>query len=329
MTGKTRNKLLKWLVLTSLLTYVTVMAAWAINCDSNKKCNGIEVYIDNHAFMGDTITRKGVVTELARFDKDILIKPIDKINTRSIERFLSSFSNFESVECYTTSHGTLRIIVTPVIPELRVFDGDQSYYINKDGKRIEANAKFFCDVPVVTGHFSKNFPAKSLLPVTRRIARDSIFSHLVMMIKADGPDDIILVPRVAGHVINIGNASDLDRKLHNVLLAYREIMPYQGWNKYDTISVKFDGRIVATRRDKSKVNHTPELEESVDFDEDAAAAISAGTEEAAAEMTANDAGRKKSATRKSGNGQRSADVDKPVGQPTANQSQQQQPQKQT
>lgn len=278
------NTIGKWLILIALLSYAAVMAVWAMQCDSQARCTGIEVGITARSFMGDTITQRGVIAELARFDKNIIGKRLSAINTRSIEKFLSSFNNFEDVQCVVTSGGKLRITVVPVVPEIRVFDGADSYYINKDGKRIDANARFFCNVPIVTGHFTKDFPASSLLPVTRRIAADSTFKHLVMMVKADSPNDILLIPRVAGHVINIGDSRNLDTKLHNVLLAYRDIMPYQGWEKYDTISVKFDGRIVASRRDKSTLSHTPEFEESIDFDADANDAIDAGTETAAAAM---------------------------------------------
>lgn len=278
------NTIGKWLILIALISYTAVMAVWAMQCDSQARCTGIEVGITARSFMGDTITQRGVIAELARFDKNIIGKRLSSINTRSIEKFLTAFSNFEDVQCIVTSGGKLRITVVPVIPEIRVFDGSDSYYINKDGKRIDANARFFCNVPIVTGHFTKNFPASKLLPVTRRIAADSVFKHLVMMVKADSPNDILLIPRVAGHVINIGDASDLDTKLHNILLAYRDIMPYQGWEKYDTISVKFNGRIVASRRDKSAISHTPEFEESIDFDADANDAIDEAAENAAAEM---------------------------------------------
>lgn len=36
---------------------------------------------------------------------------------------------------------------------------------------------------------------------------------------------------------------------------YRKVMPYKGWEAYDTISLKFEGQVVATRRDKSRLNH--------------------------------------------------------------------------
>lgn len=246
------------------------MAVWAGYCGEAERCSGIEVVVEHKGgLLSDTITQRGVIAELARFDKKIIGKRLGDINTLAIERFLSRFSNFEEVQCVVTSKGKLRLMITPIVPELRIFDGDDSYYINKDGKRIPASAQFFCEVPIVSGHFSRSFTPKSLLPLTRYIARDPVFSNLIMMIRADSPNDIILVPRIAGHVINIGDMSNIPEKLKNVLLAYREIMPYQGWEKYDTISVKFAGRIVATRRDKSELKHTPDFEQSIDYEEDA------------------------------------------------------------
>lgn len=271
-----RNTIGKWLILIALLAYTVVMTIWADSVFATRTCSGIEVHIASPKFPGDTITRRGVVSELARYDSHIIGKPLDKINTLGIEKYLSGFNNFESVQCAVTAAGKLSITIVPMIPELRVFDGNDSYYINKDGKRIDANAKFYAQVPIVSGHFSRRFPPSALLPVARHIASDPVLKNLIMMIKADSPNDIILVPRVVGHVINLGDATDLPVKFRNLMLAYRQIMPYKGWQTYDTISVKFAGRIVATRRDKSQVSHTPLYEESIDFEEDANETASSG-----------------------------------------------------
>jgi hypothetical protein len=43
---------------------------------------------------------------------------------------------------------------------------------------------------------------------------------------------------------------------------YSKVIPYKGWETYDTISVKFNGQIVATRRDKSNlINYEMPVEE--------------------------------------------------------------------
>lgn len=276
MAHTTLYKVGKWLILIALLTYTVLISVWAGQRDSKRRCSGVEVRIEQHSFMGDTMTQRGVITELAAYDKNLKGKLLTDIDTYAIERYLSRLSNFESVQCYVTTKGKLRISVIPVIPELRVFDGSDSYYVNKDGKRIAANARFFADMPVVSGHFTRGFPATAVLPVAQYIAADSLFKHLIMMIRADSPDDIILVPRIAGHVINIGDARDLPVKFRNIRLAYREIMPHQGWDKYDTISVKFAGRIIATRRNKAEVSHVPKYEQTEDLDEEALQSATAG-----------------------------------------------------
>jgi len=256
-----RKTILKWTVLVALLAYSAFMVVWAGSMASTRICQGIEVHVLQSEGV-DSVTRKGVVDELIKYDNHLVGKSIKKINTQKIENYLAHFSNFESVQCFITSADMLRIDVVRIIPELRVFEGDQSYYINKDGKRINANAEFFSNVPVVSGHFSKKFPASALLPVTHYITADSLLKNLITMVKADDPNNIILIPRIAGHVVNIGNTSNLKAKFRNLLTMYSKVIPYKGWETYDTISVKFNGQIVATRRDKSNlINYEMPVEE--------------------------------------------------------------------
>ena len=51
----------------------------------------------------------------------------------------------------------------------------------------------------------------------------------------------------------MGNASDFENKFAKLKLFYREVMPKRGWNAIDTISVKWNHQIVATRRVKAVV----------------------------------------------------------------------------
>lgn len=269
----------KWLILIALLAYAVVAAVWVSGKNRDVRCTGIEVLVSGETEAGE-VTRRGILDELVNFDKGILKKTTDEIDTRKIEDYLRQFSNFESVECLLTTAGKLRINVVPIVPELRVFTGDDSYYINKDGKRIRANAEFFADVPVVAGRFTDRFPPQALLPVTRAIAADSLVKNLVAMVEVADADNILLIPRVKGHVINIGDRNNLKDKFHRLKLMYTRVMPYRGWNAYDTVSVKFKGQIVATRRDKKPLHPALEVTEEADLEE-AALQGASGTDEAA------------------------------------------------
>lgn len=260
------RKIAKWVILALLLIYAAGISVWAHREARDHECLGIEVDIkgSNHT---DSLIRKGIVEELRRYPKRIIGAPIHELDIADIERFLSQYNNFESVNCLISSRGQLVVNIVPLIPVMRVFYGDNSYYINKDGKHIMSNAEFFSDVPIVTGRFNKNFTPKSILPLVNYIRKDAMLSEIVSMVEARDANNLILVPKIRGHVVNFGDTTRLAEKKKALALFYRQVMPYKGWEEYDTISVKFKGQIVATRRDKSRLNVAEKYEEEEDLEE--------------------------------------------------------------
>lgn len=261
----------KWLILIVLMTGAVLLTIWAGEQASASLCKGIEVEVRGGDPRLLSTTQRGVYQEVLRYDSHLLRRRTSAINTLALQQHLEHISNFESVSCMVTAQGKLRVTVVPMIPEIRVFDESDggSYYINKDGKRIRARAEFFADVPIVRGRFTKSFSPKDVLPVVRFVQRDSTLRHLVGMYEARGPHDILLIPRITGHVVNFGDTLRLPEKRRALLAIYRQVMPYKGWETYDTISVKYRGQVVATRRDKSAAVHSSVADDEVDLEEEA------------------------------------------------------------
>ena len=269
-----RNTILKWTLLIILLGYTAAITVWAHAEASRNACSGIEVVVDG-SNKADSVTRNGVLAELAHYPRKIIGVPLESVNTYDVRQFLSRFSNFENVECVTTTDGKLKVSVIPMIPEIRVFSPMGSYYINKDGKYIASNAEFYVDVPIVKGVFTNKLPAMYVLPVTRFIESDPVLSELVAMIEVIDEDNIILIPKIQGHVINFGDTTRLQEKKRALMTMYNKIMPYKGWNEYDTISVRFRNQIVATRRLKALEAHGPLTDDGDDPEEAALASMAA------------------------------------------------------
>lgn len=198
---------------------------------------------------------EAVLSEMGSIPATYATRSVYDINTDSLERYLNTVNNFEHVEVVRTGLGKLRVSVIPLVPEARVFSSSGSYYINKDGKRMGAGAEFFVDLPVVRGDFTRQMPASGVLPVVQYIKKDKFLRDLVTMIDYKSPHDIMLIPRMRGHIINLGDTTDLPDKFEKLMLMYRKVMPHKGWNTYDTISLKFKGQIVATRADKRVHKH--------------------------------------------------------------------------
>ena len=255
------KKLLSWILLAVLVAYVFAAAFWARGEARKNTCRGINIEIVRNT-SADSISQKSVLDEIKKYPKKIVGEQLSTINTRDFMNYLRAYPQFEDVVCNFTTDGKLQVKVTPMVPELRVFDDTLSYYINKDGKVMPSKASFFVDVPVVSGKFNDKFRAADLLPVTRYIASDEALNSLVAMVYADSPDNIILVPRIHGHVINFGDTTRLKEKRDAILAIYKKVLPYKGWEAYDTISVKYKGQVVASRRNKGA-----QSPQNVEFDE--------------------------------------------------------------
>ena len=255
------KKILGWFILVFLMAYVVLVGIWAHAEAAKNACQGIDIQIvEGHST--DAVTRKGVMSEISKYPGKLVGAQIPTIDTKKLENYLKSFPQFEDVVCNFTTNGILNVKVTPMVPELRVFEDSLSYYINKEGKRMNSKASYFVDVPVVSGKFNDRFKPTDVLPVTRFIASDPLLSQLVSMVRAEDDDNILLIPRIHGHVVNFGDTNRLAEKRDALVAIYRNVIPYKGWEEYDTISVKFRGQVVATRKNKgSLLPHDVEFEE--------------------------------------------------------------------
>ena len=77
----------------------------------------------------------------------------------------------------------------------------------------------------------------------------------------------MLVPIIRGQIINFGTPDNFDNKFRRLRRMYTEVLPVKGWNNYDTISVKWSGQIVATRRHKQLSRPAVEVEEVDEADD--------------------------------------------------------------
>lgn len=258
---------LKWTICVMLLGYVAAALAFAGYENGHRVCPGIDLRVEGGA-LPDSVMRQGVNSRLARYGKKITGAQIKDIDLQKIENYLGRFPQFETVDCSFDPDGRVRISVVPIKPEIRVFDyTGKSYYVNRAGKRIEADAEFFVDVPVLIMGRGAGVGPEYALPVVRYVSGDPQLNSVVGAFKLDGEHDLLLVPRIQGHLVNFGDTTRLSEKKDALLTAYRKILPSRGWTTYDTISVKFRNLVVASRRDKSEGLHGMPLEEGEDLEE--------------------------------------------------------------
>lgn len=268
MEGKDMWKtILKTVLCAVLLGYVALAFAFVHEENAKRVCPGIDLRIIGNT-LPDSVLTQGVNSQLAKYGRKLKGERLDSIDLKGLEDYLGRFSNFESVECSFNPDSRLRITITPIKAEVRVFsDSARSFYINRAGKRIFADAEFYIDVPVLIAPHKYESVIPAALSVIRFAGTDPDLSPLIAAYKIDGPNDILIIPRLQGHVINFGDSTRMAEKKAAILAAYRDVLPAKGWNTYDTISVKFKSQIVATRRNKAIPTHGAADDDGVDLEE--------------------------------------------------------------
>lgn len=267
--SRRRRTVIEAVVAVALALYLVVTLTVAAGVSDDRLCTGMRIAVNDtasHKF----VTAAELARELGKVPAEAKGMRMLDVNTDSIERLLNGIDKIEDASVVRLTDGSVMVTVNPLHPVARVFDSKGSYYINRAGKRITADARYHLDVPVIQGDFVDSvFSATAVLPLIEYISQDSVWNSLVSMIKVDSPSDIMLVPIVRGQVINFGKADDFESKFSRLKRMYTEVLPVKGWSYYDTLSVKWDGQIVATRRHKKLPEPRladDEEEEEVDVD---------------------------------------------------------------
>ena len=103
-------------------------------------------------------------------------------------------------------------------------------------------------LPVATGYIDRRFASQDLLRVVRAIEGSEFWKAQVEQIDVTKEGYIQLVPRVGDHLLVLGTADDVERKLDRLMNFYEKGLDNVGWNKYRTISVAYDNQVVCKKR---------------------------------------------------------------------------------
>lgn len=234
-----------------LAAYLAVALAFA------HKEMGREPYTALNISIADTptagfVTADEIDRRLHGLRSSIASMPSDSVNTLDIETRIAAMDNIESANCLVLNNRQVLLEVQPIVPVARVIDtaSGADFYINAAGKVMMASERYRVDVPVVTGAFSEGAQPVVAVPVIRHLQQHPDQAALVSAIAVEPDGDIVLVPRIKGHLVEFGDTSIIENKFDRLLVFYRDVMPVKGWEYYESVSVKWDGQVVAKRRDK-------------------------------------------------------------------------------
>ncbi|RFC54442.1 cell division protein FtsQ/DivIB [Brumimicrobium aurantiacum] len=87
--------------------------------------------------------------------------------------------------------------------------------------------------------------------ISKYVCNDAFYNAQIVQVHYTLNDGFVLIPRVGKHRIIFGEAESEQMvvdKFKKLTTFYDEVIPYEGWSKYESINLKFKDQIVAKKK---------------------------------------------------------------------------------
>lgn len=226
----------------------------------------ISIHVDGETFLteGELTTRLKNIGLLTPNQKN------EELDIRKIERKIASMEEVKQVNVYRKIGKKWNIQVILRKPIARIYNtSNQNFYIDEDGFLMKRSANHTARVIVFSGflndrffkgsltNFINNDSLKSIkklddvFRISNYVCNHPLMYKLIGQVYIEKDGDFVLIPLVGDQRIVFGTANtdeEVAEKFSRLTTFYKEAMPFEGWNKYIEISVKYDGQIVCRRK---------------------------------------------------------------------------------
>ncbi|MCU0441111.1 MAG: hypothetical protein MUE96_01805 [Bacteroidia bacterium] len=238
---------------------IIVSIAFVNKEDAQLKCTAIHIQIEpKHEIL--FIDRESVLKNLnpEGDEKKILGKTILQLNTPLIEHKLNHNDFVKKAQVYTDMNGALTINLTQRRPILRIMKQDgTSFYLDEDGRQMPISGMFTSHVPIATGNIFEpyksrdtmhSFVGNELTKIATYVDKHTFWKAQIEQIFVTPESELWLIPKLGDHTIVFGTTENMETKFENLLLFYKEGLSRMGWDRYQTINLKYENQIVCTKK---------------------------------------------------------------------------------
>lgn len=245
---------------------IAVYLAFAVTAFNNpehvvRKCTKVNISIVDESTYG-FLNTKEIKSILDKKGLYPLEKELGTVSPRKIEETLCSTPFVNTAQCCKTTDGHVLITVTQRSPLVRIKSiRGEDYYLDENGG-IMPNSKYTSDLIVVTGYVSKSFAQRYISLLASYIMQSDLWRNQVEQIHVRKDLGIEIVPRVGDHIVFLGYlpmSSDIaerqaevkeyvGEKLERLRKFYIHGLDSVGWNKYQSIDLRYSNQIICKKR---------------------------------------------------------------------------------
>lgn len=239
------RKEVKW---TALLLSLFMILGFSGSYYQNKVCQKLHIRIDYNGgnFFLD---EQDIQSLLDSNSREFLLNTTYKfINTKKLERRVKANPFVETCSISKKLNGELDIFVQIVRPIVRVLGQEESFYLDKKGKRIPLSKKYtphclVLSLDNVYFDFKTKVSDKKLLSLLNFITSSESLSAQIAQIDKQ-KENISMYLLLSNAEIILGDLNDWESKMKKLEILYRYILPKKGWNTYEKITLKYHQQVV-------------------------------------------------------------------------------------
>ena len=244
----------KYLQLGGLALVMVVSIAFSFGKHEFRKSSGVQVLIDN-SYENYFVEQAEVMELMNGGERDYITGAfLSDIDLRKLERNIEAHSYVGDAQVYTNLRGVITVEVKQKKPiaRLRRTAGDD-LYITETGELVPVSGSYTARVPLIELDNEQLIGSKviteteygeGLFTLLTRVNGDQFWSAQMAGFLIDDLGEIRIQPQVTKQIIEFGMPRDIEGKLKKLEIFYKEILPAQGWNYYDRVSVKYDNQII-------------------------------------------------------------------------------------
>ncbi len=230
-----------------LVIYLIVMMSFTNVAYNKVKCSDVNIIIK------DSLTTRFVQDcDIAQLIKDsasyIFSSTPNIIDLNRIETIIGNHSSIKECNCYFLANGKMCVSITQRHPIARVMTDNYNFYIDGNGNEMPLSSFYTAHVPIISGYVKKDLVKTDLYTIASSIQKDEFMEALIEQIVVDKKGEYVLIPRAGRQTIELGNAQNLEVKFESLKALYLQVFNNNAWNKYKTISLKYDGQVVCTHK---------------------------------------------------------------------------------
>lgn len=258
----------RWLKIALLSVFLVGIGALLIAANNAQKNSSVE-QPDIHPHVSGDNAFLSEEEVLSRLKRKGLVYPGQRkgdLLMDSIEHFIAAMPEVKSVTVSSKLGGSWKIELWVRKPIARIQNNfDETYYLDEDGKAMPLSDNYVARVLVVTGDLPDRMSDETyddiinndslisirkiddVYRISNYVCNDPLMQSLIGQIHRKSNGDFVLVPIVGGQKIIFGSAyseGEVADKFKKLKILYKEALPYEGWNKYSEISLKYDKQIV-------------------------------------------------------------------------------------